>query len=139
MYVNHIPHCSFCCLEVFDAVVPVLYTYSRHALNIAPFKIVPSTGDTPVGTSTCHSISFSYSIPFHVRPFLLLSVQQSTHRSSQQQLNNHSKPHSNSLLHCILPRTEKMAPCKRDYLPEATPISSDDQSMTEQADKQSRE
>jgi hypothetical protein len=49
---------------------------------------------------------------------------------------HHSKPLSHSLLLCLLPQTKKMAPDKRKYLLEATPISSANQPMAEEADQQ---
>jgi len=72
----------------------------------------------------------------HIAALLPLSVHQATHRTSQQQLNHHSKPLSYSLLLCLLPQTKKMAPDKRNYLLEATPISSSNQPMAEQVDQQ---
>jgi len=57
-----------------------------------------------VGTPTCHSIS--YSIPFHLTALLPLSINQSTHRPSQQHFNHHRKPLSHSLLLCLLPNKE---------------------------------
>ena len=72
----------------------------------------------------------------HTAALLPLSVHQATHQPSQQQLNRHSKPLSHSLLLCLLPQTKKMAHDKRNYLLEATPISSANQPMAEQADQQ---
>ena len=44
--------------------------------------------------------------------------------------------YSPSLLLCLLPQTNKTAPDKRNYILEATPISSANQPMAEQADQQ---
>ena len=89
---------------------------------------------TIVWTPTCHSIS--YSIPFHLTALLPLSTQQSTLRPSQQHLNRHSKPLSHSFLLCLLLQTKKTAPDKRNYILEATAVSSANQPMAEQADQQ---
>ena len=51
-------------------------------------------------------------------------------------VNHHSKPLSHSLLLCLLPQTNETSPDKRNYLLEATPISSANQPMAEQADQQ---
>jgi len=72
----------------------------------------------------------------HIAALLPLSVHQSTFRPSQQQLNHHSKSLSYSLLLCLLLQTKETTPDKRNYLLEATPISSAKQSMAEQADQQ---
>jgi len=72
----------------------------------------------------------------HIAALLPLSIYQATHRPSQQQLNHHSKQLSHSRLLSLLPQTKKTAPDKRNYLLEATPISSANQPMAEQADQQ---
>ena len=86
-----------------------------------------------VGTPTCHFNS--YSISFYLTALLPLSVHQSTHLPSQQQLNHHGKPLFTPNLRIISTITEN-GPCKRYYLQKATLTSSTNHPKAEQAGKQ---
>ena len=81
-----------------------LFCLQKYSIHIVHVHYLETT--KKLGTTTCHSIS-SYSIPFHITTLFPLSVYQSTHRHSQQQLYPHSKPLSHTLLLCLLLRQRK--------------------------------
>jgi len=86
-----------------------------------------------VGTPTCHSIS--YSIPFHLQhSFLCPYTNQHTDLANSilTTTGNHSLTPSFSVYF----QTKEMAPGKRNYTQQATPTSSANQPVAEQADQQ---